>query len=148
MTLAANTCSQPHLRSCPPLQDPLPKHQHGCVLLAQVPPASAQAHAGEEQEKRTPRQPSKDKGFRNNTPGSRHSDIVRRQLLKEQNNPQDRQQSWPQSEGAPSSTAGPTRHRPAVTRESETGGYTLWLGPDVIPGASASLCSLQQPSWP
>lgn len=38
--------------------------------------------------------------------------------------------------------------RATATRESETGGHTLWLGLDVIPGASPFVSSLKQPSRP
>lgn len=83
--------SLPHLRSHSPPQNPLLMHQHRCVLLAQVPgdtgkqqrqeqheqqaqaPASEQVHAREEQEMYTSLEPRKYKGFKNNTPGSRHS---------------------------------------------------------------------------
>lgn len=90
MMLAVNPCSQPHLRSHSPPQDPLLMHQHRRVLLAQVPgdtgkqqrqeqheqearaPASEQVHAREKQEMYTSLEPRKYKGFKNNTPGSRH----------------------------------------------------------------------------
>lgn len=55
---------------------------------------------------------------------------------KQQNNPQDQQGSWQQPEGVPCSTEGPTCHKYPITRDSETGCYTLWLGLDIIPGAS------------
>lgn len=108
----------------------------------------AQAHAGEEQEKHAAREASKYKGLKGNTPGSRRRDIDWHRLLKQQNEPQDQQGSRLQLERAPSSAGGPTCHSPPVTREAETGGYTLWLGQAVSPGTSVFVSLLQQPSWP
>lgn len=76
-----------------------------------------------EQEEHTPHEPSKYKGFRNNTPGSRHSKMGWQQLSEQQNNAQNWEGSWPRVVSAPSGAEGPLCHR-----NQNNDGYTLQLG--------------------